>query len=247
MKITSLSKILAVALLLFVNLTFAEKMITATSDPYPPYADQNSPNQGLSLEIVREAFKTQDYKVEMKFQPWARALLEVTDNTIDIIPHIWKTEKRLNDFVFSDPFLTQEMKFIKKNGDNFEFDGLKSLTGKTVGTIRGYSYSEDFSKATNFEKEEVNTVTQNVGKMMLGRVDLTVDDEITTKILLKKENPELLGRIVFCKNILSKNDVYIVCGKNNPKAKELISSFNAGLKVIKANGTYDKILKSYIK
>lgn len=183
----------------------------------------------------------------MKFQPWARALLEVTENSIDIIPHIWKTEKRLKDFVFSESFLTQEMKFIKKNSDKFEYDGLKSLTGKTVGTIRGYSYSEEFSKATNFTKEEVNTVSQNVGKMMLDRVDLTVDDEITTKILLKKENPELLTKIAFCKNILSKNDVYIVCGKNNRNAKEIINAFNLGLKTIKENGTYNKILKNYTK
>lgn len=43
MKITSLSKILVIVLL-FTNLIFAEKTITATSDPYPPYADPNSTN-----------------------------------------------------------------------------------------------------------------------------------------------------------------------------------------------------------
>ena len=246
MKIVSLMQmILVIALLVSGTISSQTKTITATSDPYPPYVDPNTVDQGISLEIVRAAFKTQDYDVNMRFSPWARALAETTDGTVDIIPHIWKTDTRMNQFLFSDPFLTQELKFIKKTSDKFEYAGLTSLTGKTIGIIRGYSYSEDFSKATNFKREEVNTVVQNIGKMLLGRIDLTVDDEITTKMVMTKENPGQLASISFCKNILSKNDVFIVCGRNNPRSGEIIKAFNAGLKIIKKNGTYDKIVKKY--
>lgn len=41
------------------------------------------------------------------------------------------------------------------------------------------------------------------------------------------------------------NPLYITAGMQNPLAQEIISSFNKGLEIIKANGTYDRIFKKY--
>lgn len=38
-----------------------QKVVTAAADPWPPFVDPENPKEGLSMEIVKEAFKTQGY------------------------------------------------------------------------------------------------------------------------------------------------------------------------------------------
>ncbi len=43
------------------------KTLIAAADPWPPFADDKSPTEGLALEITRAAFATQGYEVQMVF------------------------------------------------------------------------------------------------------------------------------------------------------------------------------------
>jgi polar amino acid transport system substrate-binding protein len=59
------------------------------------------------------------------------------------------------------------------------------------------------------------------------------------------EGPELLEQIEFVKTPLAVNPLYITTGMQNPRGQKVISAFNKGLEIIKANGTYDRIFKKY--
>jgi polar amino acid transport system substrate-binding protein len=218
-----------------------EKIIAAC-DPYPPYVDPTQATQGLSVQIVRAAYATQGFNVEMQFIPWARAIEGVRKGMYDILPDAWWTQDRATFLLFSEPYISNEIKFIKRKGDPFEYTGLGSLTGKTVGIVRAYGYSDDFLKATNFTREEVPTAVQNIRKLVRGRIDLTLEDEIVVRSLLKQEAPDLLRQIEFTHNLLSSQKLYVASSLQNPRRHTIITAFNKGLAVIKANGTYDAIL-----
>lgn len=221
------------------------RIIVAASDAWPPFVDDKNPTDGLSLEIIRAAYKTQGYQVKMEYVPWVRAENGVNNCRYDILPNTWLTEKRKAKLNFSEPYAYNKIMFIKNKDDSFEFIDLSSLTGKIIGTIRGYGYSNEFVEATNFQREEVPTFMQNIKKMLVGRVDLTLEDEIVALSILTKEDPKLLKNIVFCQKPLSLNGLYVTCSLTNPRQKEFIDAFNAGLKIIKKNGTYTKIMKQY--
>ena len=59
------------------------------------------------------------------------------------------------------------------------------------------------------------------------------------------DGPDMLEQIEFVKTPLAVNPLYITAGMQNPLAQEIISAFNKGLEIIKANGTYDRIFKKY--
>lgn len=225
--------------------TAAEKVITAVSDPWPPFISEDSPTKGLSMEIISAAFEAEGYTVKLEIVPWARAVDGVKTGEKDILAGVWFTEERAKDFLYGEKFITNEIKFVKKKGDSFEYNGLESLKGKTVGTINGYSYEPVFMDSTGFTKVPVGDTVQNIRKLIEGRIDLTLEDTIVLSALLQKEDPTLLDQIEFTKEALTSNSLCVATGIGNPRSEEIINAYNKGLETIKGNGVYDKILSNY--
>ena len=219
--------------------------ISVAGDPYPPFGDPKNPNGGLAIEIIRAAYKTQGHEITMEFVPWARAEAGVKNGSYDIVPYTWRTEARVKVLLFSVPYAIGNVRFIKRKGDPFEFNGLDSLKGKRVGTVRGYGYGDAFANSTLFTSEAGNDLMTNVKKLLRDRVDLTLEDEIVARSVISAADPQALDHIEFVKTPLSVNPLYVTAGLQNPKAQEIIGAFNKGLETIRANGTLDRIMKRY--
>ena len=232
---------------IFITVSIAAdtKTIVAASDPYPPFVDPTDPNEGISLVVARAAYKTQGYTVRLEVVPWARAEAFTVDGKYDILPNTWMNEKRKKTLMYSEPYAVNNIKFIKNADDPFEFNGISSLKGKTVGTIRGYGYGDAFQTSTDFIHEDAVDLITNVKKLIGKRFDLTLEDEIVATYIIKKADPSLMSKIKFTENSLSSNNLYVTAGLKNPRCKELIEAFNKGLAEIKANGEFAKIFESY--
>ncbi len=224
----------------------ADKIIVAAADSWPPYIDFDSQNGGLCIEIVRAAFETQGFILTFKNTPWARAIKGVKDGQFDILPNAWLSKERTKFLLYSKPYAACVVKVVKRKGDPFEYTGINSLTGKKIGVVRGADYGPEFNNAKNFSKEEATNLIQNIKKLILGRIDLTLEDEIGLITTLSMNEPELLKKIEFDENPFSLKNFYVASGLENPRHKKIIDAFNNGLEKIKANGTYNKILSSYV-
>lgn len=222
-----------------------DKIITAAADPYPPFVDQSDPQEGLSLAIIRAAYKTQGYTVKMEFVPWARAKSLTIEGKFDILPDCWMNEDNKKTMLFSEPYAVNVVRFIKNVDDPFEYKGMESLKGKKIGTIRGYSYSDDFKEPKDFVRDDVADLLTNIKKVIAKRVDLTLEDEIVAKVQIAKNDPALLSQIKFVENAFDSKNLYVSAGLANPRHQEIIGAFNKGLAEIKANGEFAKILDSY--
>jgi len=240
-----LPKLLASFLLASGLLLAQSNVVTAAADPWPPFADPSHPRQGVALEIIRAAFRTRGYSVVMHFVPWSRAEAGVTSGQYDLLIDVWLTEARTRKFLFSAPYAQNALKFIKRREDPFEYQGLDSLAGKVVGTIRGYGYGDAFQSSSGFLREDASDLLQNVRKLLAQRIDLTLEDEIVAKAILAQGDPGLLDRIAFSRTALSVNPLHLAAGRDNPRGRELVEAFNAGLLAIRNDHTYDRILASY--
>ena len=197
------------------------------------------------MEICQAAFSTQGYEVKLEIVPWVRAEEGVKNGEYDILPNTWMTDKRKGYLAYSDPYASNQVKFIKKKGSPFEYNGMSSLAGKVIGIVRGYGYSPEFMNDPNIEREASTEFMTNIKKVAAGRIDLALEDELVAKATIKKADSSLLDKIEFTKNAFSSNDLYVTSGLANPRHQEIISAFNKGLSEIKANGTYKKIMAKY--
>ncbi|WP_428633562.1 substrate-binding periplasmic protein [Sedimenticola sp.] len=238
-----MKRVLALILGLLLACTAQAETVIAAQDPWPPFIQQGA-DSGLSISLLKAAMKRGGYDIEFKLMPWNRALNEVKNGKLDLLPGAWYTDERSNYLIYSDPYVQNSIKFIKKKNDPFEYDGLKSLSGKKVGIVSGYGYGDDFSKADNFSRPEAGSVEANIKKLLSGRIDLTLEDEIVAKSVIKKSGLDL-GAVGFTAQGLSVNNLHVATGKANPRGQKIIDAYNKGLAAIKADGTYDQILAEY--
>lgn len=221
------------------------RVLTAAADPWPPFVDPASPSEGLTLEIIRAAYRTQGYEIRMYYMPWARAEAGVVAGTYDLLPSTWQTAARHDTLIFSEPYAYNRIKFLKLNTDPFEYNGLESLTGKSIGVIRGYGYDDAFLAARNFTRYEAPDFLSLANMLLAGRIDLTLEDEIVGRVSIANFNPQLLTKLTFTDSALSTKGLHVAIGKRNPRAQELMDAFSRGFALIRSNGEYARIMAKY--
>lgn len=239
-----MKNVLLLVIVTFFSAQSIADTVTAAQDPWAPFVQKDTASPGVSVEILIEAMKSQGHEVDFKIMPWTRALNEVKDGRIDVLVATWFTNERTSFLNYSEPYLENSLKFIKRKGDGYEYNGMDSLSGKTVGIIRNYGYGDDFLGASNFKKPEANDLVSNAKKLIAGRIDLTLEDELVAKSTLSGAGMNLAD-FEFTNNALSVNPLHVTSGLANPNNAKYIDAFNKGLAEIKSNGTFDKILAKY--
>lgn len=234
---------------LFATLAFANdespKIVVAAVDAWPPYVDLNQSQGGYCIEIVRAAFKAQGWTLQIKEVPWARAIEGVKSGQYHIIPNLWHTPQREAHFIYSQPYGANTIKFVVQKDDAFIYTDLASLQGKVIGVINGARYGQGFEEATFFTTSEVTHMSQNIGKLIKGRIDLTLEDELGLVTTLKRQHPHMLKQIRIVDKPFSSNSLYVATARVNPQGMAIIEVFNIGLKTIQQNGQLQKIRDHY--
>lgn len=216
-------------LVVFVAKSLYADVFKVSLGDWPPYTDPNREDGGVSIEILRRALQSQGHDIETIQMPWARSLVMLERQEIDILPAVWFKEDRTETMLYSDAYAANRLVFIKAKGDDFEYTGEESLTDKVIGIIQDYVYDGKIIHNESLQFSPSYSLESNIKKVVAGRIDLTLDDEISVKEQL---SPELLEQIEFVDNPLSEIPLYATCSKKNPKCPGIITAFNKGLKAL---------------
>lgn len=211
-----------------------------------PYFGRNLPGQGLSSEIVRMALERAGYSPSFVFKTWANTYEGAQIGVYDIVGSIWYTEERAKEFAFSEPYLLHKIKFIKRKEDQaITFNTLGDLDGLIIGTVKGYAYRDDFLQSRKFIRVQQNHLLQNLNKLALGEIDLTLGEARKIRYVLKEYMKGSIEKLEMLPTPLIRRRTHIAISRTNPKHEEIISRFNKALKGMKADGTYDRIVEKH--
>ena len=229
-----------------------EKLVLGTWE-WSPITDSKLEGYGIASEIVTKAYEAEGIEVEIKFYPWKRCELMLMKNQLDAVFPYSNTLERAKKFSLSDPVITVKTKFfyLKDKIIRPEFNSYEDLQKYNIGGVLGYFYKEEFDKA-GLDVEYVRSVKQNLKKLLKGRIDLVPIADYAGWYLISKNHPEdhyrfdtidydLPAKKASSEEIGSR----VMVLKDNPKADFIIQTYNRGLKKIKQNGVYQKILRKY--
>ncbi len=223
------------------------KVKIATGE-YPPFTTEALEDKGFFSAIVKAAFNEVGEEVEFSFLPWKRCEhLVKKGDYFAAIPYA-KSEKREKEFDFSDEaYMSIELIYYyepKNDLSSFNYSEYSDLKSFNIAGIHGYYYVDPMKKL-GLKMDSTPNELMAFKKLIAGRVDIILMDQITGMSIIKKNFPNEGQNIKTVKNPSNSSNSFLMISRKYPKAKELTDKFNQGLKKIQENGIYDDILKRH--
>ena len=222
-----------------------DAIVTMVADPWSPYYDKNLPGYGFAAEIISAAYATKSYRVTFSFLPWVRAMKSVEKGKYDAIATAWFNEERDKKYLFSKPYTESHILFFHKKENPLAWNRLEDLKNKTIGVVRGYSYSPEFNAADYIKKNAANNTSQNIKKLLKNRLDVVIMDKFVGLYYFNNEYKEYADKVIYNTRPVSVNKLHCLFSRNIPGIRKKIEAFNSGLEEIIKDGTYDAILAKH--
>lgn len=220
--------------------------LRVTADRWPPYISPELPGRGLAMALVTEALKRYDYGTELRIEELGRALEGTRLGVYDLVVGVWQTETRAKGLHFSDPFLVNDLRFITLSDNLIEYNQLEDLQSLMIGTLRDYAYNADFLNNNKLTRIPRSDVVQNLNALLEGEIDLAVTDRFTALHAIHNYLPDSRDRFRFLRKPLETRNLHIAVSRKRADHEQIVQQFNRAIKTMRADGTYDAILKNYI-
>lgn len=223
----------------------AEKTLKLALEHWPPYIDKSLPEYGMAAELVITALDRAGYKTNITFANWSLSLQGTGIGVYDVIATAWYSKQREALFEFSEPYLYNKIKFIKHRKSSIEYRNLDDLRGQIIGVVANYAYSPEFDRSDLFYKIPSNHLIQNLSLLQLGKIDLTLDDELVIKHQIETYMPSSADQFVILDKPLDYRALHMMVSRSNPEHKQIVSDFNKAIKQMREDGTMERIIKKY--
>lgn len=237
LNITVLATAFAVT---FGGLAFAEDLRIATEGAYPPFNEKNAAGElvGFDVDIANALCAEMQRTCEIVAQDWDGIIPGLVNNKYDaIVASMSITEDRLKSIDFTDPYYSNYIALVAKNGSGFS---MEDVSTKPIGAQRSTVASEwaEDKAGSRGDVKLYDTQTAAYSDLESGRIDALVSDFLPANDWLKS-NPDfgLVGGKI---DIDDKIGIGLRQGEDDLK-----DAFNKALAAIRENGVYAEISDKY--
>ena len=219
----------------------------------PQHCIDNKKSPGYLVEIAQAALKVSNINSTMTFEPWLRAIKNVKDGTYDgLLTPAQSEEKELLRHKIS--LSSQKFCFYSKKSDNVKLDKLHNFKDKFIAFTRGNNLGAKFMEYIKQKKnnvEFVEIVSNNkefaprIFKFLIQRnIDaIAITEDFGDYYLGQNKHLKELVEKKYC---LQEELLHVGLSPSDiTRSTKIAKYLDIGLKEIRENGTYDKILNKY--
>lgn len=227
------------------------RVLVIAADRWCPInCGEDDENAGIGVDLARHIFTPLGYRVHYIVMPWARALEEVRAGTVDAA--VGANEEDDPTLVFPRHAIysvTDTVYVLKSNV--FPLHGLSSLSGKRIGIIKDYGYSQavkDYvqeARKTPGMIQEVgggDALEQNIRKLQLGRIDALIESSAVMEYMLKRLN---LSEEIVAVGSVPQGNVYLAFSPKLEDSIQRAEQYDAGIRSLQHAGTLDTLYRVY--
>ncbi|MBR1478669.1 MAG: transporter substrate-binding domain-containing protein [Lachnospiraceae bacterium] len=222
-----------------------KKYVIATDTQFAPFefTDSNGKFVGIDVDILDAIAKDQGFDYELNSLGFDAALIAVQSGQADgVIAGMSITDARKETFDFSESYYDAEATMATAVGS--DIDDFNALAGKKVAVktgTNGADFAKSMQSSIGFEITEFSDSPTMYQDVIAGNTDACFED-----YPVMAYNIKLGAQLEIPDGAQGAGTPYGFAVKKGENA-ELLTMFEQGLKNIKANGTYDKIIDSYTK
>lgn len=203
---------------------------------------------GIIIKMIKDIYAAHNIDVVIEWDTVKNVLDKLEKNKADFSLGHRKTLSREQKFIFSSaPLIRSSTLFFHLKSSSFSWTTINDLTKIKIGAIAGtISMGEQFLEAEKKQKIDVarfENQEQNFRNLFAGKIDVAVGTPIIINSILKNNfTEEQRNQIVTNQKPLSSYSFYTIFSKDT--APEIIDIYNTGMKKLKENGEYYRIINS---
>ena len=228
------------AFMLIVGGAGAAKVLKVGNDPaFPPFEMTTDKGEivGFDIDLIKAVGAAAGYEVQVMAVAWDGIIPGLIAGNYDVIVSAMTiTAERALAVNFSDPYFEASQVIVNLKKDKV-LNTLEELTGKKISVQMGTT--GDFvatDEVKNGIIKRFDIATLAVQELLNGNVDAMVIDDPVAQAFVK-QFPSLQYGAKCTEELYG----FAIAKKNTA----LLAELNAGLKKIKADGTYDKIFDKW--
>lgn len=222
-------------------------LIAGTEPTFAPFDTTGEDGEliGFDMDLMNAIAKDQGFKVEYKAFEFDALIPALNSENIDIITAgMTSTDpERRKKVDFTDDYYDSSLVVLVKE-DNKEIKSFKDITNKTtvasqIGTTGADKLTEMEAEGTVGKTVIVNQFTDCMLQLENGNVDAVfIDEPVAEAAIAKREGLKIAGEP------MSSDKFAFAVKKGN---EDLLKKINDGLKNVKEDGTYDKLVEKWFK
>lgn len=223
----------------------AEPLKLATAS-WPPYVGRDLPNQGIAVDIVTRVFNQAKVETDVvMLTSWDDVREGVESGVYDVILGYWYSDERARFHLYSRPFMTNQLNFIKRKGSGLSYNSLADLEGVMIATVQNYAYGDEFETYPGIYQVKSNHLIQALLTLLDGRADLALGDSRVIQHELQSYMPSKLKDIEVLPTPLSEKGLHITVSLYNKQGREILDTFNTQLAVMQEKGEIAAIIAAH--
>lgn len=223
-----------------------KEYIVGTDASYAPFEFQNDKQEivGFDVDVLTAVAAKGGFKVKFVNTPWEGMFATLPQGDRDILSSaITITDERKQSMDFSDPYF-EARQLIAINKSSTDVKSFQDLKNKKVAVQTGTTGDEVVQKLlgkTSANIKRFESMPLALKELESGGVDAAVGDNGVVANYVANNPQQNMATVEDTKSFAPEYYGFAV----NKGNTELLAKINAGIKAIKADGTYDQIHKKY--
>jgi len=212
------------------------------SDTWPPFTNTTDQPR-LALDLVHQALGRAGITATTRTVEFGAVILGLQDGSYDGSAALWRTSERESILLFSEPYLENRLVLVGTAGSDVAAANLSDLKGKKVAIVGSYAYGESVKGASESQFVNGQNDQENLRKLLAGEVDFMLVDELLIRYVLQNQKSDAAKYLEIGSTPLVRRTLHFAVRKALPESGAIVEKFNAEIKDMLADGTYNKILR----
>jgi len=197
----------------------------------------------LASDLVDEALDRAGIKATTSIVEFGAVILGLQEARFDGCAAMWRTAARESFLLFSEPYLENRLVLVGRTGSDVTAARLADLAGKRVAMVGAYAYGDTVSDATEPLFIKGQNDQENLQKLLAGEVDYILVDELLIRYVLQNQKGDAARYLQIGSTPLIRRTLHFAVKKDLSGSDAIVEKFNAEIKKMLADGTYNQILR----
>jgi polar amino acid transport system substrate-binding protein len=212
------------------------------SDVWPPFTNIKG-EKSFALEIVDEALSRIGIKTVDKILTFDEVILAIDRGELDGSAALWSNQEREKKYIFSKPYLYNQLILVGRKGKKVKGLGISDLKGKRVGIIQNYAYGDLTNPKNNIILIKGKNNQQNLERLLSKQIDYMLVDKLLIQYMLKYQINDVTKHLEFNTSPLIVKSLHFAIKNDIVDGREIIARFDEEILKMMTDGSYNDILE----